>query len=214
VSGPAQRDKPVLGAKASSAIVAALAIAAVALWLRARNAPESALPPVVQPAPRSAAAEPSVAETVVARSADTPAAPAVPRASSASSTDRDAEVLRSAVAERLNGRVGSQFVDYLAEQGLSREDAEVVVARLVRQLTMCTFDALRAQAAEQRVAFDDVLSAVEAAFYVADGPELDALIDVRALARREAPCSLNALQQAGIPQTPLARLSLDLIRRR
>lgn len=210
MSGPAQRDKPVVGAKATSAIVAALAIAAVALWLRPRNAPESPLPPVVQPTPGSTAAAPPVAETVVARSVDTPAEPSTP---STDATDRDAEVLRTAVAERLSGRVGSQFVDYLAEQGLSREDAEVVVARLVHDLTMCTFDALRAQAAEQDVAFDDVLSAVEAAFYVADGPDMDALIDVRALARREAPCSLNALQQAGIPQTPMARLSLDLIRR-
>ena len=121
--------------------------------------------------------------------------------------------MRGAIAERVNDRLGKQFVDYLAEQGLSREDAGVVVARLVHDLTVCTFDALRAQAAEQGVAFDDVLSAVEAAFYVADGPDVAAVIDVRAVARREAPCSLNALQQAGIPQTPLARISLDLINR-
>jgi hypothetical protein len=142
-----------------------------------------------------------------------PAAPSASSASSADATDRDAETLRRAIAERVNGRLGKQFIDYLAEQGLSRADAEVIVARLVHDLTACTFDALRAQAAEQGVAFDEVLSAVEAALYVADGPDMDALIDIRAVAQREAPCSMNALQQAGIPQTPMARLSLDLIRR-
>jgi hypothetical protein len=195
--------------KATFAIVAALAIGAIALWLRPRSAPESSPPPVVQPAPQNAAAAPPVVEATIAPSVDTPATPS---ASSTDAVDRDAEVLRAAVAERLNNRVGSQFIDYLAEQGLSREDAEFVVARLVRDLTTCTFDALRTQAAEQSVAFDDVLSAVEAGLYVVDGPKLDALLDVRALARREAPCSQNAVQQAGVPQTPLARLSLDLIR--
>ena len=209
MSGPAQRDKPVLGAKTTSAIVAALAAGAIALWLYPRDPPDSSPPPVVQPAPQNASAAPPVAETVIAPSADVPAAPG---ASSTDVTDRDAEALRGAIAERVNNRLGQQFIDYLAEQGLSRVDADVVVARLVHDLTVCTFDALRAQAAEQGVAFDDVLSAVEAGFYVIDGPDLDALIDVRALARREAPCSQNALQQAGIPQTPLARLSLDLIR--
>jgi hypothetical protein len=204
----------VLGAKATSAVVAAvvaaLAAGAIALWLRPPDLPDGSSPPVAEPAPQNAGAALPVTETVSAPSAQAPTAPS---ASSADATDRDAETLRRAVAERLNGRLGSQFVDYLAEQGLSRADAEVVVARLVHDLTVCAFDALRAQATEQGVAFDEVLSAVEAAFYVADGPNVDALIDVRALAQREAPCSLNALQQAGIPQTPLARLSLDLIRR-
>jgi hypothetical protein len=138
---------------------------------------------------------------------------AAPSASGTDATDRDAEALRGGVAERLNNRVGKQFVDYLAEQGLSRTDAEVVVSRLVHDLTVCTFDALRAQAADQGVAYDEVLSAVESGLYLVDGPDLDTLIDVRALARREAPCSQNSLQRAGIPQNPLARMSLDLIRR-
>ena len=75
-------------------------------------------------------------------------------ANRAPTLDRDAEALRGAIAERVDDRLGKQFVDYLAEQGLSREDAGVVVARLVHDLTVCTFDALRAQAAEQGVAFD------------------------------------------------------------
>jgi hypothetical protein len=202
----------VLDSKATLAILAALLLgAAAALLLRPDSAPDDRTTAVVAPAspPVADASAAEVAPYVAARAdADTE-----PSASSTAATDRDAETLRRAVAERLNGRLGSQFVDYLAEQGLSREDAEVVVTRLVNDLTVCAFDALRAQAAEQGAAFDDVLSAVEAAFYVIDGPNVYALIDVRALARREAPCSMNTLQQAGIPQTPLAQLSLDLIRR-
>lgn len=205
MSGPAQRDKPVLSAKATAAIVAALAIGAIALWLRPREAPQGSPPPVVQPASQSAATAPPIASTSGVPSADAPSE------SSTDAIERDAEALRGAVAQRLDNRVGSQFVDYLTEQGLSRQDSELVVAHLVHDLTVCTFDALRAQAAEQDVAFDDVLSAVEAGLYLVDGPKLDALLDVRALARREAPCSDHALQQAGIPRTSLARLSLDLI---
>jgi hypothetical protein len=166
---------------------------------------ETALPaagsalPVVDSAP----AEPIAAvPNVVAPGTDAPSAP-VP--------NQTVDELKRKMARRFHGQVGRLFVYHLVEQGLSRADSELIVRSLTENLTTCAFDALREQAAAQSVSFDDVLTAVEAAFYHADGPEPSALIDVHAVAQRQAPCSLNVLQQAGIPATdvlPLAILGL------
>jgi hypothetical protein len=184
--------------------------AALTVLLRPDSAPDDLPTAIDAPAAPIAAASAPQVPPVIASSTDTQADPG---ASDTAATDRAAEALRRAMLQRASDRSGRLFIDYLAEQGLSRTDAEVVVARLIDDLTVCTFDALRAQAAAQNVPFDQVLDAVESTLYDTDGPDVAAVIDVRALVRREAPCTLNALQQSGIPQTGVARLSLQFARR-
>jgi hypothetical protein len=170
---------------------ALLVLTTVALWTR-RDDAASVAPQLVErePTPTNpqSAPAPEVPATVAA-AAPVTAPPAL---------DDGAAALEQAMAERINARLGPGFVDYLAKQGLARADAESIVALLAREMAGCSFDGMRAQANEQRVAFDDVLNALEAQLYDTDGPPLTALLDMQAVAQREAPCSLAALQRSGV----------------
>jgi hypothetical protein len=114
-------------------------------------------------------------------------------------TEQPTETLVQALAQRAQDGFGPRLVDYLARQGLSRADAEPIVVQLLGKTVTCALDALREQAFLQRVDFDQVLNALEAELYDADGPLLSALVDVGAVDRRAIPCSMTAMSQAGIP---------------
>jgi hypothetical protein len=179
-------------------IVAAtlLGVAAALWWLHDDDSPPTATPAL------SAVAQPPI-EAVPARGgppampSNQPATEAL--ASASASSNAPAEELAQALARRVYDTFGSRLVSYLAKQGLSRADAEPIVAELLRSTVSCALDALREQALEQRVDFDQVLNALEAQLYDADGPPVSALIDATALDQRAAPCSMTALSRAGIP---------------
>jgi len=196
-----------LRTKTTLAIAAALLAGAIgALWLRP-DSPRTAAPlPVAESDEPRRDAPPSAAETGAASSVDAPAE--VP-AATAAANDPATDALARDLADTGYHQVGPRFIDHLVLQGLSREDAEIIVADLTRDLAACWLDALREQALAQGVAVDDVLYAVEATLHDADGPLVSALVDVEAVARREVPCSLNVLQQAGIAPADVQRLVLQ-----
>jgi len=120
-------------------------------------------------------------------------------ASASTARSSPSGTLAQALARRAYDGFGPRLVSYLAKQGLSHADAEPIVAELMRSTVSCVLDALREQSLEQRVDFDEVLTALEAQLYDADGPPVSALIDTTALDQRAAPCSMTALAQAGVP---------------
>ncbi len=184
--------------KRTFGIVAAtlLGVSAALWWLHDGDSPRTATPAI------GALAEPPN-EAVPARG-EPPAMPSNQPAtdafaSASASSNAPAEALEQALARRAYDGFGSRLVSYLAKQGLSRADAEPIVAELLRSTVSCVLDALREQSLEQRVDFDQVLNALEVQLYDADGPPVSALIDAPAVDQRAAPCSMTALAQAGIP---------------
>lgn len=197
-----------LRTKTTLAIAAAVLAGAIgALRLRPDGSPSTAATPTVAESdePRRDAPR-SVAETGAAPAVNAPAA--VP-ASTAAANDPAIDPLARDLADTVYDKLGPRFIDHLVLQGLSREDGEIIVVGLTRDLAACGLDALREQALAQGVAVDDVLYAVEATLHDADGPLVSALVDVEAVARREMPCSLNVLQQAGIAPDDVRRLILQ-----
>jgi hypothetical protein len=194
--------------KALAIAVALLVVALCTLWLRRDDLPVLAPSLVVEQRAAQASAPPPPT------AADVASADAAPATSSSTVPDDGADALASAMAERMNRNLGPGFVDYLVEQGLARADAELIVAALARELAGCGFDAMRAQALLQRVAFDDVLHALEAQLNDADGPPVTALLDMEAVAQQEIPCSLAALQRSGISQPAAAQLVQDALKTR
>jgi hypothetical protein len=188
-------------------IAAALLVAApAALWLRLDELPAVASLPASPPfAARAPAA-------TTAPAPDTP--PEAPSPPSAAANGDGAEALALEMASRMQKGIAPSLVDYLAAQGLARTDAEPIVTALVAKEVDCGLAALRAQAIEQRVPFDDVLNALEAELYDADGPPLTALLDVQAVARHHAPCSLAALQQSGISPQAVQEVYEALVKAR
>jgi hypothetical protein len=166
-----------------------------ALWLLHGGSPGTATQAPSAPQPSIAAASAGAEPRAVP--SNHPAAEDFASASGSSSSSSAA--LAQALARRAYDGFGSRLVSYLAKQGLSRADAEPIVAALMRSTVSCVLDALREQSFEQRVDFDQVLNALEAEVYDADGPPVSALIDTTALDQRAAPCSMTALSQAGIP---------------
>jgi hypothetical protein len=122
--------------------------------------------------------------------------------------------LRTKAAEESYARIGSVFIEHLVEQGLARRDGDAIVRRFFDENVRCLFDALRVQADAQSVAYDWVLDAIEANLYETDGPLLGAVIDMRAVENRVAPCALNAAQQAGIEPLALSETTRAAIVRR
>jgi hypothetical protein len=120
-------------------------------------------------------------------------------ASTAVTSEPPTADLAQAMAQRAYENFGPRLVGYLVRQGLSRVDAEPIVAELLDKIVTCTLAALREQALEQRVDFEQVLSALDAELYDTDGPLITAILDVGAMSRRAMPCSMTALAQAGIP---------------
>jgi hypothetical protein len=96
-------------------------------------------------------------------------------------------------------RLGDRFVDYLVGSGLAPADSEDIVMRSFRAAARCSLEAMRDQSRAESVPFDIVLEALYAELYDMDGPLLSSVIDLQAVGVREAPCALNALQEAGIP---------------
>lgn len=197
-------------AKTLVIVVALLVVALCAFWLQHDDlfvtAPRAVVePPAQRFAPPPATASDAESAVAVAAPATVPPFPAP--------DDRAAELART-IAERMDMNLGPGFVDYLVGQGLARADAEPIVAALTREMLGCGFDAMRAQALIQRVAFDDVLDALEAQFNDADGPPVTALLDMEAVAQREMPCSLAALQRSGVSQPAAAKLVQDALNAR
>ncbi len=117
----------------------------------------------------------------------------------------DADLERQ-LAESMYAQTGGSVVDYLVTRGLARSDSELVVRKGFADVAACSFDALRTESAIQSVSYDAVLNAAEAILHDADGPEISALMDVRAVQARATPCLLNAVQQMGIPFPPVELL--------
>ena len=176
---------------------AAAALLATLWWYRNDGATPAA-PTTVQrdTAPTAITAVESLPPAAAApATAESPAAPIAMRPGEAD--------LRTRAAEESYTRIGSALVDYLVERGLARADSEPVVRRFLEDATGCLFDALRVEADAQAVAYDSILDALEAELYDTDGPLLAALIDMRAVLDRVAPCALAAAQQAGIEPAAL-----------
>jgi len=142
----------------------------------------------------------------------TVASPPQPRPLPAAGRATEAE-LQAQLAAASNARIGGLLVEHLVEHGLALSDAELVVHRFFDDGATCFFDALRAEAAAQSVDYDSVLDAIEAELYDSDGPLLPAVIDLRAVVDRVAPCSLRAAQQAGLEPAALEEAARAAIRR-
>jgi hypothetical protein len=124
----------------------------------------------------------------------------------------EAELLAQ-VAERSYTDSGGVFVDHLVARGLARTDSERVVEQFFNDAVACLFSALRSEADAQSVAYDSLLDAIEVDLHDADGPLLGALIDMRAVANRVAPCSYTAAQQAGLGPSVLEEAARAALRR-
>jgi hypothetical protein len=125
----------------------------------------------------------------------------------------DAE-LRARAVEESYARIGGVFVDHLVVGGLAQADGERVVRRFFEDNLSCLFDALSIEADIQSVAYDSVLDAIEADLYDTDAPLLGALIDMRPVQNRVAPCALTAAQQAGIEPSAFSEATRAAIIRR
>jgi len=94
-----------------------------------------------------------------------------------------------------NGRVATT---YLTSRGLSREDAERVAGEAARDMAACQIDAIRTQAAEQSVPFEELLDTIEA-LSSPDTLVLPPTLDSHALVERAAPCIADVQQRIGLP---------------
>lgn len=112
--------------------------------------------------------------------------------------ERALNEIATEVATTAHERVGDRFVDYLVGSGLAPADSEDIVMRSFRAAARCLLEAMREQSRAESVPFDTVLEALYAELYDMDGPLLTSVIDLQAVAVRDAPCALNALQEAGI----------------
>ena len=166
----------------------------VALWWQRHDPVEKA----AEPGPPAITTPESQQRTVPA----SPAAAAASQARPLALRPGEAE-LRTRAGEEAYARIGGALVDYLVERGLARGDGEPVVRRLLADTTNCLFDALRIEADAQSASFDSVLDALEAELYDTDGPLLAAVIDMRAVVNRVAPCAQTEAQQAGIEPAAL-----------
>jgi hypothetical protein len=184
--------------------IAAAVLASVSsvLWFLHDGSPSTAPPVTLREAPPRAAA-PARAEPP---SPSSERAPAAAPASTAVASDSPTAELAQAMAQRAYDNFGPRLVGYLSRQGLSRVDAEPIVAEMLHKTVSCTLDALREQALEQRVEFEQVLSALDAELYDTDGPLITAILDVGAASQRAMPCSMTALTQAGIPPQAASEL--------
>jgi len=160
---------------------------------------------------QTAASLDPAARAAALRQAEPPAPPSerpptpIPPSTAIASDPSTAE-LAQALAQRAYENFGPRLVGYLARQGLSRVDAESIVAELLDKTVTCTLAALREQALEQRVDFEQVLSALDAELYDTDGPLITAILDVGAVGQRAMPCATTALTQAGIPPQAASEL--------
>jgi hypothetical protein len=159
--------------------------------------------PGQRPAEQTNVARDAVAAVESIAPAAAPTAAAAARPSEPTGMRRSEAELRAQATQASYARVGSALVDYLVERGLARVDGEPVVRRFLEDSTSCLFDALRVEAGAQSVAYDSVLDALEAELYDTDGPLLGALLDMRAVVNRIAPCAQTAAQQAGIEPAAL-----------
>jgi hypothetical protein len=186
-------------------IAAALLLAAIgALWLRHERSSPSAAPS--EPSPIASAPADTEPSVIVLRAEPASDPRAEPRAPSSLANEAPAPSLEQALAQRAYDGFGPRLVNYLVRQGLARIDAEPIVSELLGKTVTCALDAFREQAIEQRVDFDQVLAALEAELYDADGPSTSALVDVGAVDRRAMPCSMAAFSEAGIPPQAAADL--------
>ena len=182
-------------------VAAAIAVASGVFWLRSGRQ-LVADSPATQPAPSSTAvAEVTSAEPRVASVDDSRAdASSAPRATN----DERLAILTGKMAEFSYEKLGSGYVDYLVERGLSRTDSERIIKQAMRDISACTLDTVRAQAAVQSVSFDVLLKIIEAGeFNFLYRPDGAALIDVDAVRERETLCTMNVRQQVGVPTLPL-----------
>lgn len=120
--------------------------------------------------------------------------------------DRVVNELAAEAANLALERLGDRYIDYLVDNGLSRPHAEDIVTTGFHAAGRCSLEAMREQAQVESVPLDTVLRALHAELYDTDGPILMRTIDLQAVAAREAPCALNALQEAGIPPSVAAEI--------
>ena len=139
-------------------------------------------------------------------------APPAPRLAPKAGRATEAE-LQAQLADASQARIGAVFIEHLVARGLAQSDADRVVRRFFAESAACFFDALRLEAAAQSVAYDPVLDAIEAELYDSDGPLLPAVIEMRAVVERVAPCSLTAAQQAGLSPSVLVEAARAALRR-
>lgn len=181
------------GAKASLTIVLLAAVAAWAFWYGSGDSTGTAAPADRIPA----AAPPSLPSPAVGAGGDGSGLPSPepPDPERGNALDELATEVASIALERL----GDHYVDYLVANGLSRADSEDIVRTGFHAAGRCALEAMREQARAESVPLDTVLYALHAELYDTDGPLLSNTIDLQAVRIREAPCALNALQEAGIP---------------
>lgn len=127
--------------------------------------------------------------------------------------DRVLQELAGEVADIALERLGDRYIDYLVANGLSRADSEEIVTTGFRAAGACTLQAMREQARVESVPLDTVLYALHAELYDTDGPLLSSTIDLKAMAARQAPCALNALQEAGIPASVAVEINRSALSR-
>lgn len=184
-------------------------LAAVAAWAFSYGSGDStgtaapadripaASPPASDGASRAQAAPPSMSSPAVGAGGDGRGLPSPepPDPERANALDELATEVATIALERL----GDRYVDYLVANGLSRADSEGIVSTGFHAAGRCALEAMREQARAESVPLDTVLYALHAELYDTDGPLLSSTIDLQAVRIREAPCALNALQEAGIP---------------
>lgn len=202
------------------------AIAAGAFWYGSRGPAGTAEPAASAPAgsPRQAPAPaPGDAPSPQAQPPSVPS-PAVAEASGDGAGSASAEApdperervldeLASEIASIALERLGDPFIDYLVANGLPQADAEQIVATGFHASSRCSLEAMREQAQVESVPLDTVLYALQAELYQTDGPILARQIDLQAAAAREAPCSLGALQEAGIPPSVAGEIVREALSR-
>lgn len=127
--------------------------------------------------------------------------------------ERVLDELAAEVATLALERLGDAYIDYLVANGLPRADSEDIVTTGFHAASRCSLEAMREQAEAESVPLDTVLYALHAELYDTDGPLLTSTIDLEAVAAREAPCALNALQEAGIPPSVAAEIQRSALSR-
>lgn len=194
------------GARIWLAAVLLAAVAAWAFWYGSGSSTgtagpadriPAASPPASEGAPRAQATSPSMPSPAAGAGRDGSGLPSAEPPDSGRGNALDE--LAAEVAVIALERLGDHYVDYLVANGLSRADSEDIVSTGFHAASRCTLEAMREQARAESVPLDSVLYALHAELYDTDGPLLSSTIDLQAVRIREAPCALNALQEAGIP---------------
>ncbi|MGB5720952.1 MAG: hypothetical protein WBM34_09665 [Woeseiaceae bacterium] len=111
--------------------------------------------------------------------------------------DRPAEI-RDMLAEALYEEHPEKRLDELMEGGLDRVDSEEILIQLDKALATCMLDAIREYSSEMSLEFDEQLDLLEADLKKGEGGSYFSTLDQGKLERMLYPCSVAALQAAGL----------------